>query len=192
MKTVKAKIKGTNAILEGCVCDDSFFVSVDHDIFERYALCEVEICKDSLQVPETCKENQDSFTSLEEAADDYADKHGFRVPYDGSNNYYDDVDVKASKEGFIAGAEWQKDQMELYGSVTLTESDFDAEKEKASGWGYNLCKEQMMNRAVDGEIGYWNQTGLSIRLDQSLEKIGYDEDTKVKIIIVKQDDRPRD
>ena len=47
---------------------------------------------------------------LEEAAEKYADKHGFRVPYDGSNNYYDDVDVKASKEGFIAGAEWQKKQ----------------------------------------------------------------------------------
>lgn len=43
---------------------------------------------------------------LEEAAEEYADKHGFRVPYDGSNNYYDDVDVKASKEGFLAGAEW--------------------------------------------------------------------------------------
>ena len=47
---------------------------------------------------------------LEEAAEEYADKHGFRVPYDGSNNYYDDVDVKASKEGFLAGAEWQKGQ----------------------------------------------------------------------------------
>lgn len=40
---------------------------------------------------------------LEEAADEYAEKHGFRVPYDGSDNFYDDVDVKASKEGFIAG-----------------------------------------------------------------------------------------
>ena len=48
---------------------------------------------------------------LEEAAKEYADKHGFRVPYDGSNNYYDDVDVKASKEAFIAGAEWQKRQV---------------------------------------------------------------------------------
>ena len=47
---------------------------------------------------------------LEEAANEYADKHGFRVPYDGSNNYYDDVDVKASKEGFLAGAEWMAKQ----------------------------------------------------------------------------------
>ena len=47
---------------------------------------------------------------LEKVVEEYADKHGFRVPYDGSNNYYDDVDVKASKEGFIAGAEWQKKQ----------------------------------------------------------------------------------
>ena len=48
---------------------------------------------------------------LEEAAGEYADKHGFRVPYDGSDKFYDDVDVKASKEGFIAGAKWQKEQM---------------------------------------------------------------------------------
>lgn len=47
-------------------------------------------------------------TELEQAAAEYADKHGFRVPYDGSDKYYDDVDVKASLEGFKAGAEWMK------------------------------------------------------------------------------------
>lgn len=47
---------------------------------------------------------------LEKAADDYADKHGFRVPYDGSNHFYDDVDVRASNEGFIAGAQWKEKQ----------------------------------------------------------------------------------
>lgn len=42
--------------------------------------------------------------SIKEQANEYADNHGFRVPYDGSDNFYDDVDVKASKEGFMAGA----------------------------------------------------------------------------------------
>lgn len=41
---------------------------------------------------------------LEKEADDYADEHAFRVPYDGSNKFYDDVDFKASKEGYLAGA----------------------------------------------------------------------------------------
>lgn len=54
--------------------------------------------------------NQDG---LEEAADEYSEKHGFRVPYDGSNNFYDEVDVKASKEGFIAGAKWMANQMPM-------------------------------------------------------------------------------
>lgn len=45
---------------------------------------------------------------LEEAAENYAEKHGFRVPYDGSEKFYDETDVKASKDGFIAGAEWQR------------------------------------------------------------------------------------
>lgn len=39
----------------------------------------------------------------EKLADEYAEKHGFRIPYDGSDIFYDDVDVKASYEGFIAG-----------------------------------------------------------------------------------------
>lgn len=58
--------------------------------------------------------------------------------------------------------------------------------ERAFVDGAKWQKEQMMKEAVEGEIGYWNQTGLSIRLDQSLEKLGYGEDTEVKIIIVKQ------
>lgn len=48
---------------------------------------------------------------LEKAAEEYADKHGFRVPYDGSDKYYDDVDVKASLEGFKAGAKWMAEQI---------------------------------------------------------------------------------
>ena len=41
---------------------------------------------------------------LKKEAEDYAEKHAFRVPYDGSNKFYDDVDYKASKEGYLAGA----------------------------------------------------------------------------------------
>lgn len=36
-------------------------------------------------------------------AEEYAEEHSFRVPYDGSNKFYDDVDYKASKDGFLAG-----------------------------------------------------------------------------------------
>ena len=48
---------------------------------------------------------------LEKEADDNAEKHAFRVPYDGSNKFYDDVDFKASKEGYLAGAEPRKKQI---------------------------------------------------------------------------------
>jgi hypothetical protein len=43
---------------------------------------------------------------IKNKADIYADKHGFRVPYDGSNNFYDETDVKASIEGFVEGAKY--------------------------------------------------------------------------------------
>lgn len=77
---------------------------------------------------------------LEEAAEKYADKHGFRVPYDGSNNYYDDVDVKASKEGFKAGAEWMAKQgvtftaaVDHYEDFYLDSCDQEAEAIKKLG-----------------------------------------------------------
>ena len=45
-------------------------------------------------------------------------------------------------------------------------------------------KQQMMAKAVDGEIGYWNIRGLSVNMDlpRTLE-----EDDKVKLIIIKED-----
>jgi len=49
---------------------------------------------------------------LKKEADDYADKHAFRVPYDGSNKFYDDVDFKASREGYLAGAEPREKRIE--------------------------------------------------------------------------------
>ena len=64
--------------------------------------------KDSLHIPETSKENQDSFTSLEEAAEEYSNKNeymdvGFCVEpvYIGHK----------TERAFIAGARWQKEQM---------------------------------------------------------------------------------
>ena len=73
----------------------------------------VDLDKERFQL-EGIKGNLEEIPSnvgLEKAAEKYADKHGFRVPYDGSNNFYDDVDVKASLEGFKAGAKWMEEQM---------------------------------------------------------------------------------
>lgn len=59
-----------------------------------------ETCKDSLQVQETYKENQDSFTSPEEAAEEYA-----RLDEEGK--WKDGGKYK----GFIAGAKWMSKRM---------------------------------------------------------------------------------
>lgn len=63
------------------------------------------VCKESLQVSETCKEYQDSFTSLEEAAEKYA--YG-GIP-DDMKPYVKPVADEVIKN-FIAGAKWQKEQ----------------------------------------------------------------------------------
>lgn len=99
----------------------------------RYAL------RSLLSFIDTLQEEKPS-EDLEEAAEKYADKHGFRVPYDGSNNYYDDVDVKASKEGFLAGAEWMAKQgvtftaaVDHYEDFYLDSCDQEAEAIKKLG-----------------------------------------------------------
>ena len=40
-----------------------------------------------------------------------------------------------------------------------------------------------------GEVGYWNQRGLSILLDKSCEKIGLEEGKRYKIILVEEDEK---
>ena len=49
---------------------------------------------------------------LKQEAEKYAEKHAFRVPYDGSNKFYDDVDYKASVDGYLAGAEPREKRIE--------------------------------------------------------------------------------
>ena len=44
--------------------------------------------------------------TIEEAKGEYADKHAFRVPYNGSNEFYDKVDLRASEDGFMAGVKF--------------------------------------------------------------------------------------
>lgn len=135
--------------------------------------CRKMICKDSLQVHETCEENTDSLTSLEEAANDSWALYEYR---DTPQGLYS----SCYRDGFIAGAKWQANQL-LKGSP-LPEDTVLFQK------GVEEGKRLMMEEAVEGEIGYWNQRGLSIRLDKSLERLGYDMDTKVKIIIIKGND----
>ena len=114
--------------------------------------------------------------SLEVAAEKYSDKYcsdwAYRLEYE---------------DAFIAGAKWmrKKDVEDMY----LSDNRHFL---KCYEQGKVDMRVEMMKDAVEGEIGYWNQRGLSIRLDKSLERLGYDMDTKVKILIVKNDDRPRD
>lgn len=61
-----------------------------------------ETYKDSLQVHETCKENTDSFISLEEAAEGYA------IPFNDTT-----YGCEYSYKGFIAGAKWMESQMPM-------------------------------------------------------------------------------
>lgn len=55
--------------------------------------------------------------------------------------------------------------------------------EKTFQAGANWQKEQMMAKAVDGEVGYWNIRGLSVNMELPRK---FEEGDKVKLIIIKE------
>lgn len=70
-------------------------------------------------------------------------------------------------------------------SCKFSSSKYGHDKVKdAVVWGANWQREQMMAKAVDGEIGYWNIRGLSVNMELPSK---YKEGDKVKLIIVKED-----
>lgn len=121
---------------------------------------------------------------LEEAAKEYAEMHGFRVPYDGSDNFYDDANIKASKEGFIAGAKWQKEQYHFFNKAWT--ENMQAELDRNYENGKKAMKEQMMSKAVECIVEDWNpEPHPEITIPLNPEE--FSNGDRVRFIIVKED-----
>ena len=74
---------------------------------------------------------------------------------EAANGYAFDLDtgdLNTNRDTFIAGANWQK--------------------------------EQMIAKAIDGEVGYWTIRGLFVNMEMPSE---LEEGDKVKLVIVKED-----
>ena len=82
------------------------------------------------------------------------------------------------------GKKDMKEQMMNNGTVILTEEDFDAEKEKSVEWGYNLCKEQMMKEAVEGDFMLNPYPIISL---DDCKDYDFKDGDKVRIVIVKEE-----
>ena len=174
---MKARIKSNGKIVEVI----SRFMPRKRNAASRDWVCNLSdgTCIDESQLEYI----EESIDGLDEAADEYAEKHGFRVPYDGSDNFYDDVDVKASKDAFIAGPNWQKQH-----DAELIEIAYN----DGITIGMTKQKEQMMKEAVEGQvrkddtIGYFefsNEQQFRSLLEQ------FQDCDKVRIIIVKEDEK---
>lgn len=57
---------------------------------------------------------------------------------------------------------------------------------KAIKFGARWQLNKIRKAAIDGDINYWNQRGLSMKFDKSLEKLGFEEGTRVKVLIIKE------
>ena len=148
-------------------------------------------------------ESEEPDKSLEEAANKFA------VFYDqGTCN-------GIAQDCFIAGAEWQarqllqgspmpedtvlfnkgvqegrrleREDMMKDGNVILAEEDFDAEKEKSMEWGYNLCKEQMLKDAVEGEVVKDISNKLAVTA-KGINLDGFKFGQKVRIVVLKEEE----
>lgn len=84
----------------------------------------------------------------------------------------------AYNDGITIGMTKQKEQDDKELSDLLTIAHLQ---------GADQMKEQMMKEAEPAEIGYFNQRGLSILTDKSIEKMPVSEGDKVRIIIIKDD-----
>ena len=107
---------------------------------------------------------------LEEAADKYAHSLGY-------DEEKDRVEIAAAKDDFIAGVEWQKKQDQQL--IELAE-------DHAMLAGMNRMKEEMMEKAVEGEVSHLasvhyvktNESKLFARLKQ------FKPGDKVKVIVI--------
>lgn len=93
-----------------------------------------EICKSSLQAPETSRENGNSFTSLDEAAIDYAD-YARKQPKDYAISSIADYD-HGCIDGFKAGAEWQKNIPKELSSDDLEKAAKEYSRNVSDGHNY--------------------------------------------------------
>lgn len=136
-----------------------------------------EICKKSLQVPETSRENGNSFTSLEEAAEEIVIK---MHPILKDCAILGDRLTRGQLMALVkAGAEWQKTKMPMPEDTVIFQK------------GIEEGKRLMMEDAVEGVVCkdhivtekpfYFYQSRL-IELPDNLK-----EGDKVKIVIVKED-----
>ena len=97
---LKVKVKATGKVIDGFYDGRGHFDHfIDHDVFDRYSIDEVELMPD-----------EEPSDELEEAAENYRRKSynaAMIPPVDGLTNEYGG----SVKEAFIAGVEWQKEQM---------------------------------------------------------------------------------
>jgi len=134
-----------------------------------------KVCKDYTY--SAIKEQEQLSEDLEKAAED-----GARQNYvAGGYSPFPNIEYGAYKNGFIAGAEW-KEKQDLIWAGEIHKN------------GYNLCKEQMLKDAVEGEVvnlaDTYEDFTVSIEgkvLDEVLKPLGVKDGDRVRVIIIKED-----
>jgi hypothetical protein len=174
---LKVKVKATGKVIDGFYDGRGHFDHfIDHDVFDRYSIDEVELMPDEepskgLDVTDFCKPIDPGIAQC--IADHWWEMLGDKEPDKSlekaaENIYKTPFGTRA--EDFQAGAEWQEKQdLRWAGEIHKN--------------GYNLCKEQMLKDAVEGEVE--NSCFGIVYLRKNLMNEGYSTGDKVKILILK-------
>ena len=87
----------------------------------------------------------------------------------------DNTQELAFAKGFYRGSNWQK---------AKDQSTIELAEDHAMLAGMEKMKEEMMSKAIDGEVGYWNLHGLSVNVELPST---VEEGDKVKVIVIKEE-----
>ena len=88
----------------------------------------------------------------------------------------------------------EKIKAEIERLILYVEEHWDCERESGAKSFASMLKDFIYSlpeetvEEYEAEINYWNQRGLSIRLDKSLKALGFKEGDIVKITIVKEEE----
>lgn len=183
---MKARVKATGEIVDGILIyygsegKGYLDVPVDHDIFDRYDLEEVELLEQP-SLPD----------GLEEAAEKYRRESCNKAilpNIDGPMPEYGG----SIKDAFIAGAEWQK-QQDLAEKVQSKIPLSLAYANRCFENGKQAMKEQMLKEAVEIEVKE-DAGGYPLVPLEAIELYDYENDKplakagdKVRVIVIKED-----
>jgi chromosome segregation ATPase len=115
-----------------------------------------------------------SKNELKKEAKNYAERHAFRIPYDGSNKFYDDVDYKASVKAYLASAEPREKR------IAELERKLKVETELSNRLGLAYREYEQLTKEQDEHLAELEKENAELKADNDARKFAMAMSEKVE------------